>query len=111
MSGASLELLNFPEFLLRADAALEVLKVEAGLRLKEAGDEAARTAASLAPIGSGDEDTPGELRDSIAAKQVDDTTVEVGSFGVPYAVNVEFGTSKMPAEPFLRPALASAKIK
>lgn len=107
----SLELLNFPEFLVRADAALEGLRIEAGLRLKEAGDEAARTAASLAPIGSGDGDTPGELRDSMAAKQVDITTVEVGSFGVHYAVNVEFGTSKMAAEPFLRPALAAAKVK
>jgi HK97 gp10 family phage protein len=107
----SLELLNFPAFLARAELGLKALEIEAGLRLKVVGDETASAAASLAPVGSGMEDVPGELRDSITAKQVDPTTVEVGSFGVHYAVNVEFGTSKMPAQPFLRPALAAAKIK
>jgi HK97 gp10 family phage protein len=107
----SLELLNFPVFEARALAGLKALEVEAGLRLKAAGDDAAKVAQSLAPVGSGVEDIPGQLRDSIEARQIDPTTVEVGSYGLTYPRYVEFGTSKMPAQPFLRPALAAAKVK
>ncbi len=102
-----LEFINLPEFEARATAAIEALKLEGNARLEGVGEKVAETARTLAPVGSGDEDTPGELRDSIAVHR-DGETIEVGAFGVRYAAFVEYGTSKMVARPFLRPALAEA---
>jgi HK97 gp10 family phage protein len=48
-----------------------------------------------------DERQPGELRDSIAATPGDNkVTITAGNEQVPFARYVEFGTSKMTAEPF-----------
>lgn len=105
----SLEFTNLPEFVERLAGSIAGLEVEARDRLEQLGERIVEDAAALAPVGSGQEDTPGELRDSLAAEPQDDGSVRVGSFGVPYAKYVEFGTSKMRAEPFLRPALARAR--
>ena len=60
---------------------------------------------------------PGELRDSIVATPAEQVTpngqsvpddtiiISAGSDQVPYAAYVEFGTSKMHAEPFFYPAI------
>lgn len=64
------------------------------LAVAEAG---AGQAAALAPVDKGN------LRGSINAKSLD---VESAMYGpnVDYAIYPEFGTSKMPAQPFLRPS-------
>ena len=52
----------------------------------------------------------GDLLESIQIK----TTLEsiaVGSFGVPYAFWLEYGTSKMGARPFFHPAIEKALTK
>lgn len=48
----------------------------------------------------------GQLRDSISAQQVGDTVyISVGSNGAYWWKFIEYGTSKMQAQPFIRPAL------
>ena len=66
---------------------------------------------------------PGELRDSIVATPAaqvtpndqtarDDTVIiSAGSDQVPYAAYVEFGTSKMRAEPFFYPAIRTMALR
>lgn len=99
---------NMAAFLGKAAEGLALLEVEATDVLEATANAIADDARSLAPVGSGEEDTPGELADSITvtrgANKVD---IDVG---VPYAVHVEYGTSKMPAEPFFQPALSAAKL-
>ena len=46
----------------------------------------------------------GQLRDSISAVKISDLEWAIGS-DLEYASFLEFGTSKMPAKPFLRPML------
>jgi len=59
----------------------------------------------------------GTLRNSIAVKKTDDLEVEVGTYlpetgaYMPYAAFVEYGTSKMKAQPFLFPAYEEEKPK
>jgi HK97 gp10 family phage protein len=49
---------------------------------------------------------PGELRDSIVATPGNDqVSITAGNDAVPYASYVEFGTSKMKAEPFFYPTI------
>jgi len=50
----------------------------------------------------------GRLQNSIRRVKLPGGGYAVGS-GVPYASNVEYGTSKQRAQPFLRPALDSLK--
>jgi HK97 gp10 family phage protein len=52
----------------------------------------------LAPVDTG------ALRNSLGSEAVDDLTWQVGT-GQDYAKFVEFGTSRMAAQPFLVPAL------
>ena len=99
---------NMAAFIGRAEEGLLALEVEATSALERVGNEIVSVAQSLAPIGSGDEDVPGELRDSIhAVVGVNQVDIHVDA---PYAVHVEYGDSKMAAEPFFQPALAQAKL-
>lgn len=66
---------------------------------------------------------PGELRDSIVATPAgqqtpngesvpsDTIVISAGSDAVPFASYVEFGTSKMHAEPFFYPAIRSMALR
>lgn len=59
---------------------------------------------SRAPVGSGKDVHPGQLKRSIARNvRADGLQASVGS-GLDYAKFVEFGTGDTPAEPFLFPA-------
>lgn len=64
-----------------------------------------RTAKRLCPVDTG------RLRASITHSLESDSRGLVGVVGtdVHYAPYVEFGTSRMAAQPFLRPALAAAR--
>lgn len=109
MTEFSFEFTNLGEFVERLAGSVVGLEVEGRDRLEHLAEKIVEDAGALAPIGSGDEDNPGELRDSLTVDVQDDGSVRVGSFGVPYAKYVEFGTSKMHAKPFMRPALARAR--
>jgi HK97 gp10 family phage protein len=64
------------------------------------GDQVAETARAICPVDTG------ALRDSIVSHAGDSTTAEAEIVAeVPYAAFVEFGTSLMEAQPYLRPAL------
>lgn len=66
--------------------------------------EMKRTAPELKSATS--ERQPGELRDSIVTANGNDrVTITAGNDAVPYAAYVEFGTSKMKAEPFFFPTI------
>lgn len=109
MTEFSFEFTNLGEFVERLAGSVVGLEVEGRDRLEKLGEQIIEDAGPLTPIGSGDEDNPGELRDSLSVEVQDDGSVRVGSFGVPYAKYDEFGTSKMRARPFMRPALARAR--
>ncbi len=47
----------------------------------------------------------GALADSLSVEKVDAKTYRVGSSDIDYAADVELGTSKMAAEPYMQPAL------
>lgn len=71
------------------------------------GDQVAERARQLAPRGDTD-----DLVNSINNEPGADARgpyVDVGSKGVYYALFVEYGTYKMKAEPFMRPALAMVR--
>jgi len=61
-----------------------------------------RHAKRLAPVDTG------TLRASIHTVKIDNYTVEVRD-GVHYGVYQEYGTSKMAAQPFMRPAIYSSE--
>ncbi len=69
--------------------------------MRKIGQKLVKKAKEKCPVKTG------RLRDSIRIMKVDEDTVIVGS-NVEYALEVERGTSKRAAKPFLRPALYSA---
>lgn len=74
--------------------------IETHVMINRLGDEVAEAARAICPVETG------ALRDSIAAHMGDSSTAEAEIMAeVPYAAFVEFGTSLMEAQPFLRPAL------
>jgi HK97 gp10 family phage protein len=87
----------------RVQKQFEALKTLAGknvtLQLAEA---IAKAAKENAPVDTG------KLRDSIEVKSDGEVRIEVG---VEYGVAVEYGTYKMAAQPYLRPAIDSAKVE
>lgn len=79
-------------------------KLNARQEVRAAGEDAVQIAKQRAPRDSG------EMAESIRAEHGQDqmgpySDVTVDPF---YATFVEFGTSQMPARPFMRPAVASA---
>ena len=76
------------------ETAVQAAKARA---LEIMGGKAETYAKQLAPVDTGN------LRNSISHAQQDENTEVVGT-NVSYAPYQEFGTSKMAAHPFLRPA-------
>lgn len=68
--------------------------------LSEVTDFIKQEAKRLCPVETG------ALQRSIEASIISDTESEV-STDMPYAAPVEYGTSKMAAQPFLRPAISN----
>ena len=69
-------------------------------------------AAALIPQNAAKENVPvltGTLKRSIHQEDVQGQLAVAVGTDVPYAEHVEFGTSKMPARPYLRPALDENK--
>lgn len=108
MSDEGIELSGLAGVLARGTAAIGRLAEDGRGRLETVGQSVADEARSLAPVGSGDEDTPGVLAAGISSVR-DGDDVLVQSLA-PYSAHVEYGTSKMAAEPFMRPALAKAHV-
>jgi HK97 gp10 family phage protein len=66
---------------------------------RKVADRVAELAEQLAPFDTG------ELRDSIHVEEGDRPGMYQVVASAPYAVFVEYGTHKMPAQPFFTPAL------
>jgi HK97 gp10 family phage protein len=81
-------------------SAMAFVRHEAAKRLNAGGAAVASRSRQLAPVRSG------ALRDSIGYSFNAPALTLTIHVGVPYAVFQEFGTSRNPAHPFLRPALA-----
>lgn len=105
----SLSFDNMSAFLSRGAAALIGLEKEGGDVLERVANDIADEVRSSAPVSPDiPEATPGELANSVAVVR---TGNKVDIFvDAPYALQVEYGTSKMAAEPFFQPALAAAKV-
>lgn len=70
-------------------------------KLEQLGQQIENTAKGLCPVDTG------RLRASII-HEVKGFTLRVGSKDVPYSAHVEYGTSRMSAQPYLRPAIQQA---
>jgi HK97 gp10 family phage protein len=82
------------------NSAMAFVRNEAAKRLDAAGAAVANRARQLAPVDSG------KLRDSIGYFFNASTLTLTIYVGVPYGAFQEFGSSRNPAHPYLRPALA-----
>ena len=80
------------------DEVLRALQTAKQRALEAIGLQAEGYAQLLAPVDTG------RLRNSITHKVVDEDSVAVGT-NVEYAIYQEFGTSKMKAQPYLKPAV------
>lgn len=91
-------------FLSGVHIALADFQVESAQAVNQAGEQAAAIAQRLAPKETG------ELASSIQSTSGRDNQGPYADVGadVRYATYVEFGTSKMRPQPFLRPALEQA---
>lgn len=83
-------------------AARRLVEAAAERQLRRAGAAVVAHARRLAPVRTG------ALRDSIGyeVRRAPRGPVLVVFAAVPYAIYVEFGTSRMGARPYLRPAIA-----
>lgn len=82
----------------KLQALIETARPKAARVVKKYTFIVERDAKMLAPVDTG------AMRNSIASEMVDDLTGQV-SVGQEYARFVEYGTSRMAAQPFLTPAL------
>lgn len=104
MSGGSSLDLDSDGFMRSLKSHLEKLEVKTEDDLVRVGLRVQAAARALCPVDTG------RLRSSIVMRRGRDGTgfyVEVGT-SVEYAPFVEFGTSRMRAQPFLTPAIAQA---
>jgi HK97 gp10 family phage protein len=90
-------------------AVLEIARKKMGPKMEEMANKILAAAKDNAPVDTG------ELRDSGHVEQKDEITYDI-VFDAPvlngsgsYARYVEEGTSKMDAQPYLRPAILAAK--
>lgn len=89
-------------FIWRGDSFRRSVIDEVATRLENAGRVGVQVARSLVPVDTG------QTRDSIGyifSRQTMQLQIYADTF---WAVFLEFGTSRMPARPFLRPALNAA---
>ena len=93
-------------------AAMEIAKKKAGPAVKAKAERVCELAKSNAPVDTG------ALRDSGHVEEKEKDTIYEVVFDAPvlsgdgsYARYVEEGTSKMTAQPYLRPAILAAKDK
>ncbi len=87
-------------------AFLQKAKLEpAKAILRQNGAEMHQKAQRYAPVDTGD------LQRSISLQFVDDGCSALVEASVNYAGYVEYGTRKMAAQPYLRPALAEQKVQ
>lgn len=70
-------------------------------KLEQLGQRIEDTARALVPVDTG------RLRNSLH-HEVKNFTLRVGSRDVEYSAYVEYGTSRTPAQPYLRPAIEQA---
>lgn len=84
--------------------AAEAIEGAVGDAVRKAAMEVERDAEINCPVDTG------TLRGSISAEEKDPLHFEVGT-NVEYAAHVEFGTSKMAAQPYLEPAAETARAK
>ena len=92
------------EFLAALESTLTRIEVETAKALDDLGEEIRDRAKEYCPVDTG------RLQNSIQSIPGDDSQghyVEVGT-NIYYAGFVEFGTVKMRAQPYLRPALMDA---
>lgn len=84
---------------------LEKINIEKTIKnpLLKAAFQTEAFAKRLCPVDTG------RLRSSIHVEQISPTSIFVGT-DVYYAGYVEFGTSKMQAQPFMRPAIEATKL-
>lgn len=80
---------------------MERLREPLTRKLQELGASIENEARSLVPVDTG------RLRNSLY-HEVKGLTLRVGSRDVDYSMHVEYGTSRMRAQPYLRPALEHA---
>lgn len=80
---------------------MERLREPITRKLESAGAQIEATARNLVPVETG------RLRNSLM-HEVKGFTLRVGSRDVEYSMYVEYGTSRMRAQPYLRPAIESA---
>jgi HK97 gp10 family phage protein len=83
---------------------IALVRPKAAQIVKATAFKVERAAKMLAPVDTG------AMRNSIRAEPVDDLTWQV-SVGQEYAPFVEFGTSRMAAQPFLVPALEAHRAE
>jgi HK97 gp10 family phage protein len=91
-----------PGFIWNGDAFRKVVDTELDRRMAIAGEAGAEEARRLCPVDTG------QLRASIGwSYRQSDKTLQIHA-DQRYAIFVEFGTSRMPARPFLRPGMNKA---
>lgn len=73
-----------------------------GEALQTLGEEIVADAQAVVPVKTG------FLRDSISAQAVSDLEVDIEA-AAPYSAAVEYGTQRMPARPYLTPAVEKAR--
>lgn len=81
-----------------ADEVLDTLSSAKQAALEAIGLQAEGYAQLLAPVDTG------RLRNSISHSIIDDNSVAIGT-NVEYAIYQEMGTSRMKAQPYLKPAV------
>lgn len=88
-----------------ATAILKDVQDKADLILRQTGEDVLNIADQLVPVDKGD------LKRSGRVESVSQTHINIGygSEMVDYAKYQEYGTSEMPAQPFLTPAFAQAE--
>lgn len=89
------------QLLWRGDAFQKAVLDEVAARLQKAGAVGVQTARGLVPVETG------RTRDSIGYTFDRSTMILQIHAATRWAIFIEMGTSRMPARPFLRPALAA----